>query len=469
MLDITERKALEGRLAHQATHDALTGLPNRALLLDRLDWALARARRDGLSCAVLFVDLDRFKDVNDTLGHDAGDRLLVTVAARLRDSLRDNDTLARLGGDEFAVLLEGTDAGEATQAATRILAALALPLALDGHLFRLTASIGIAPGYADHARPEEVLRDADIALYRAKDAGRAGYALFDPAMQAQLVARLDLERDLRHALERDEFVLHYQPLVAVPDGRIVGVEALVRWRHPSRGLLGPGAFIPLAEETDLIVPLGRWVLEEACRQLRAWHETSAGASALTISVNVAAGQLRSSALLVDVARALATTGLPPGCLQLEITESAAMADAAATIVVLQELKDLGVRLALDDFGTGYSSLAYLKRFPVDALKIDRAFVDGLGETAAHGLEDEAIVEVVLGVARALKLEVTAEGVETAAQLTRLRALGCAMAQGYLFARPLPAAELGVLLRSGMVPDPDRANHGSHVSMTGAWR
>ena len=321
-------------------------------------------------------------------------------------------------------------------------------------MYRLTASVGIAPGCADHARPEEVLRDADIALYRAKDAGRAGYALFDPAMQAQLVARLALERDLRLALDRDEFVLHYQPLVAVPDGRIVGVEALVRWQHPVHGLLGPGAFIPLAEETGLIVPLGRWVLGKACRQARAWHDVGTGAPPLTISVNVAAGQLRSSVLLVDVACALTATGLPPGYLQLEITESAAMADAAATVVVLQELKNLGVRLALDDFGTGYSSLAYLKRFPVDALKIDRVFVDGLGEVAAHGAENEAIVEVVLGVARALGLEVTAEGVETAAQLARLRALGCAMAQGYLFARPQPAAGLAELLESGAGLDAD---------------
>ncbi len=467
VLDITERKALEGRLAHQATHDALTGLPNRALLLDRLGQALARTRRDGQPCAVLFVDLDRFKDVNDTLGHDAGDRLLVTVATRLRDGLRDNDTLARLGGDEFAVLLEGHDAGEAARTAARLLATLALPLTLDGHVYRLTASVGIAPGHVGHARPAEVLRDADIALYRAKDAGRAGYALFDPAMQAQLVARLDLERDLRLALERDEFVLQYQPLVTALEGRIVGVEALVRWQHPVRGLLGPGVFIPLAEETGLIVPLGRWVLVEACRQARAWHDAGTGARPLTMSVNVAAGQLRSSALLVDVARALAATGLPPGRLQLEITESAAMADAAATIVVLQELKGLGVRLALDDFGTGYSSLAYLKRFPVDALKIDRAFVDGLGEAAAHGAEDEAIVEVVLGVARALRLEVTAEGVETAAQLLRLRALGCAIAQGYLFARPLPATELVVLLRSGALLGPGLARRERRAPATGA--
>jgi EAL domain-containing protein (putative c-di-GMP-specific phosphodiesterase class I) len=353
--------------------------------------------------------------------------------------------------------------------ASRILATLALPLPVDGQLFRLTASVGIAPGHAAHARPEEVLRDADIALYRAKDAGRAGYALFDPVMQAQLRARLDLERDLRHGLERDEFVLHYQPLVTVPDGQIIGVEALVRWQHPSRGLLGPGTFIPLAEETGLIVPLGRWILEESCRQARAWQDADPDMPALRISVNVAAGQLRSSALLVDVARALAATALPPDRLQLEITEGAAMADAATTVVVLQELKDLGVRLALDDFGTGYSSLAYLKRFPVDALKIDRAFVDGLGEKAAHGAEDEAIVEVVLGVARALRLEVTAEGVETAAQLARLRVLGCAMAQGYLFARPLPATELAVLLRSGMLADPDRTNGESQVSMTSARR
>jgi len=445
--DVGERRALEARLAHQATHDALTGLPNRALFLDRLAYSLARRDRAEIP-AVLFVDLDRFKAVNDSLGHDAGDRLLAAVAGRLRDCLRGADTAARFGGDEFAVLLDRVaDLPAAVRVAERIVARVGLPVALGDREVVVTPSVGIALGADVADTAEDLLRFADVAMYRAKALGPGCYEVFYPGMHADALPRLALERDLRLALERGEFVLHYQPLVALPGRGVIGVEALVRWRHPARGLVPPGDFIPLAEETGLILPLGRWVLDEACRQGRAWRDARPDAPPLTISVNVAARQLRSTALLGDVARALAETGLPPGDLQLEITEGAAMADAAATVVILQELKDLGVRLALDDFGTGHSSLAYLKRFPVDALKVDKAFVTGLGRDP----EDAAIVGAIVTLARALGLGVTAEGVETVAQAAVLGGLGCDTGQGYLFARPLPAEEVAGLVGHGPAP------------------
>ncbi len=461
--DVTEQRQLERQLVHQAFHDALTGLPNRALFHDRLGQALARARRDGWPCAVLFLDLDRFKDVNDTLGHDAGDRLLVAVATRLRGGLRDGDTLARLGGDEFVVLLEDVaDVGDATRTVTRLLAALTPPLALDGREYRLTASVGIALGRVDHARPEEVVRDADIALYRAKEGGRAGYAVFDPAMQAALVARLDLERDLRQALERGEFLLHYQPIVDLRTGRMIRAKVLARWQHPTRGLVPPGDFIPLAEETGLIAPLGRWVLGEACRQAAAW---AAAGTPVAIAVNLTTREFQHPGLAREVAAALATTGLAARWLGLEITESLAMRDMAATIATLAALGALGVPVAIDDFGTGYSSLAYLKRLPVGALKIDKAFVDGLGTDE----EDTAIVATIVTLAHALGLRVVAEGVETAAQADQLLQLGCDLAQGYHFARPLPPAELQALLGCGAVLGRG-ATPGEHrVPTTGALR
>ncbi len=442
--DITEQRALEAQLAHQANHDTLTGLPNRTLLLDRLGQALARGRRDGSTCAIIFLDLDNFKDVNDTLGHDAGDRLLIAVTGRLGAVLRESDTLARLGGDEFTALLETVaDQEEAEAIAGRLADALAAPFALAGRDRRITASLGVVLATDRHTRPEDVLRDADVALYCAKDAGRAGHAVFDPAMQAAAAARVALEQDLAHAVGYGELLLHYQPIVALHTGRVVKAEALVRWQHPERGLIPPGDFVPVAEATGLIAPLGRWVLHEACRQAAAW---CAAGTPLPVSVNLTAREFQNPRLVGEVAAALAASGLPADCLWLEITEGAAMGDAATTVASLRALKALGVRLAIDDFGTGYSSLAYLKRFPVDALKIDRAFVDGLGIDP----EDTAIVEAIVTMARILGLNVIAEGVESGEQATRLRALGCAQAQGFYFSQPLPPGEFNGFLACAQV-------------------
>jgi diguanylate cyclase (GGDEF)-like protein/PAS domain S-box-containing protein len=444
-LDITEQRELEARLQHQANHDTLTGLPNRALLVDRLDQALSRARRGGVPCAVFFLDLDRFKEINDSLGHSSGDRLLVAAADRLRRCLREGDTLARLGGDEFAVLIENVaEPTEAANLAKRFIRALGVGLVLNGQTHRIAASIGIVLSTPMHTRPDDLLRDADVAMYRAKGAGGSNYALFDPGMQAQLAERAAMERDLRGALDRSEFAVHYQPIIDLASGDIVEAEALVRWRHPVRGAVPPDRFIPVAEETGLIVPLGRWVLRTACRQAREWNSLG---HALTVSVNLSAREFQDPALAVDVAHILAGTRLPANRLRLEITERLAMRDAVATTATLVALRELGVQVAIDDFGTGYSSLAYLKRFPVDVLKVDRAFVSGLGTNP----EDTAIVGAMIGLGRTLGLAVTAEGVETADQVANLRALGCTSAQGFYFARPLDAEALGTLLEEDPIP------------------
>jgi len=452
VLDITARRALEERLQHQAFHDALTGLPNRALLLDRLDHALARGAPNGAAVGVLLLDLDGFKHVNDSLGHAAGDRLLVAFAARLPGcGLRPGDTLARLGGDEFAVVLEGlTDPGEAARTAARIVASPVLwaPYPLDGREVSVHASVGVAVGRAGATDPGGLLREADTALYRAKAAGKGDYAVFDPAMNAAAVARLELEADLRRAVEQGALALAYQPLVALADGRVRRAEALVRWDHPARGPVPPGRFIPLAEETGLIRDIGRWVLGTACRQAAAWRRDH-GDRAPVVCVNLSAREFQDPELAAAVSRALRDAGLDPAGLELEITEGVLMGDAPGTLATLWQLKDLGVGLAVDDFGTGYSSLAYLKRFPVDTLKVDKAFVDGLGTDA----EDTAIVGAVVGLAHALGLAVVAEGVETAAQAAGLIRLGCTLAQGYHFARPLPAAALAALLVAGPLPLP----------------
>ncbi len=453
--DIGERKAFEEQLRHQAFHDPLTGLPNRTLLLDRLERALVQTLRGGARPALLLLDLDGFKVVNDSLGHAAGDRLLIALAERLAAAMRPGDTIARLGGDEFAVLLDtATDIHAATAVADRLLDALATPLALDGRELVVEASLGIALATDGAARPDDLLRDADLALYRAKDAGRAGYAIYDTSLHTAVNARLVLEAELRRALASEEFVLHYQPKVDLATGRLAGVEALVRWRHPTRGLVPPDDFIPLAEETGLIVPLGRWVLTEACHQARAWAAARITDPPLTMSVNLSARQFRQPDLVGDVARILRDTGVIPGLIQLEITEGVLMEDAAATLGLLERLRGLGIALAIDDFGTGYSSLAYLKRFPIDVLKVDKAFVTGLGHDPGNG----AITTAVIGLAHALGLAVTAEGVETAGELAQLRSLGCEQGQGYYFARPMPAAALAALLadeRGAGIPPPPR--------------
>ena len=437
--DVTERKVAEEMLLHNALHDALTGLPNRSLLLDRLGLALRRCVRSGGNVAVLFLDLDNFKVVNDSLGHAVGDRLLAAVARRVEGALRPSDTVARLGGDEFTVLLEDLgEPDEARRVAERLHHALAEPFDLEGRAVFTTASVGIAVGGGGTA-PESLLRDADTAMYRAKSRGRARCEVFDPAMHTSALARLHLETDLRGAVERDEFELAYQPLVSLRDGRITGFEALARWRHPGRGMLNPSEFIPAAEDTGLIVPLGRWVLREACRQMRAWNRHYG--AALSVNVNLSPRQFLDGGLARDVAAALRDTELPAAFLKLEITESLLMGDLGGVGGVLEELKGLGVELCIDDFGTGYSSLSYLHRFPIDTLKIDRSFVarlDGDGQS-------EQIVRTILVLARTLNLRAVAEGVETEEQAERLRAMGCEYAQGFRFSRPLAGEEAGALI------------------------
>ncbi len=447
VLTARENLAFQRRLAHQAFHDPLTGLPNRVLFQDRLEHALARAARRA-PVAVLYLDLDRFKTINDSLGHEAGDALLVAVAERLQRCVRPEDTVTRLGGDEFAILLEGVrDSGDAVRVAERVGGALGAAFTVGDHQMFVSTSVGIAYTGHDGATTGDLLRDADIAMYRAKAAGKARYQIFDLSMNAAATARLELETALRRGLERGEFEVHYQPKVTLASGRITGLEALVRWRHPEQGLVPPLHFIPLAEETGLIVPLGRWVLAEACRHLRAWQERYPADPPLTICVNLSARQFLQPDLAEDVAAALRETGLPPTSLMLEITETVLMTDGIFAGGTLARLKGLGVQLAIDDFGTGYSSLAYLKRLPVDMLKIDKTFIAGLGQDAG----DTAIVQSIVTLARTLGLAVTAEGVETAEELRQLRALGCGQGQGYYFAKPLPGAMLDTLLVGGTLP------------------
>jgi diguanylate cyclase (GGDEF)-like protein/PAS domain S-box-containing protein len=442
--DVTERKTFVERLRHQAFHDPLTGLPNRALFMDRLGQALIRTERRTTSVAVLFLDLDNFKLVNDSLGHDVGDKLLVSVAERLQGCVRAEDTAARFGGDEFTILLEDvTDANDAVRVAGLITRALETSFLLEGREVFVNTSIGIAMGTSAGERPTDLLRNADVALYRAKARGKATYEVFDLAMNMQALERLDLEADLRRAIERGELVVHYQPQLQLQTGRIAGWEALVRWMHPERGVIPPAMFLSMAEETGLITQIGSLVLEEACRQAKEWQERHPTADAsLKMSVNISARQLQSPDELVrEVVRVLEETGLAPAILLLEITESMIMEDAAYNVDVLERLKNLGVGVAVDDFGTGYSNLAYLKRFPMDMLKVDKSFVDGLGENP----EDTAIVEAVISLARALNLRTVAEGIETTEQLDRLRTLGCELGQGYYFSEPLPAHEASALL------------------------
>jgi diguanylate cyclase (GGDEF)-like protein/PAS domain S-box-containing protein len=431
--DLSERKALEERLRHQAFHDALTGLPNRVLALDRAEQMLARARRNSIPVAALYLDLDGFKDVNDTYGHAAGDELLRLVAARLTGLIREGDTAARLGGDEFVVLLEGSalDAGPEL-VAERLIEVLRPPYDMRVELGRrlsVTPSVGIALGRGGTA--DELLRDADVALYRAKEAGRNRYVVFESSMQTAAHDRLSLQMDLTEALENDQFFLLYQPTFDLQSKRVTGVEALIRWNHPTRGVVEPGEFIAIAEETDLIVPIGRWVLAEACRQAASWE---ADGHRLGMSVNVSGRQLDGDGLLADVRDALDQSGFDPMALTLEITETTLMRDADATATRLLALKELGVRIAIDDFGTGYSSLAYLRRFSIDALKIDRSFISGIASSEASG----ALMHTLVQLGKTLEIETLAEGIEEPAQLRALQREQCDQGQGFLFARPLSA-------------------------------
>jgi diguanylate cyclase (GGDEF)-like protein/PAS domain S-box-containing protein len=443
--DITGRRRIEDQLAHQAVHDALTGLPNRLLAAERLEQALARSTRTGSEVAVLFVDLDRFKLVNDSRGHAAGDELLVTVAERLRGVVRSSDVVARFGGDEFVVVCEDqTAAFEASRVAGRITDALREPFVVDGQEVFLSASVGIAVSEGAGS-PETLLRDADAAMYRAKEKGRSRSEFFDATMRTEAIEHLETQSALHRALERDELRVFYQPVVELVSGDVTGVEALVRWDHPQLGLVPPASFIPLAEETGLIVPIGAWVLGEATAQLARWRQRPWG-RALTVNVNLSARQLRQPDLIPALMTTLLQSGLEPARLCLELTETTFMEDAGYHRETLAAIQELGAGLAIDDFGTGYSSLTYLKRFPVSVLKIDQAFVRGLGEDAS----DTAIVKSVIDLAHALGLVVVAEGVETSEQVGHLRDLGCDLGQGYFFARPEPAADFERRLDAGAI-------------------
>jgi len=436
--DVTERKVSEQRLMHNAFHDALTGLPNRVLFTDHVKLAIARSKRraDHLF-AVLFLDLDRFKVINDSLGHMVGDQLLVGIARRLETCLRESDTVARVGGDEFTILLEDiVDEAEAVEIADRVQRELSAPFTLEGREVFTTASIGVAPSSTGYDNPEEIMRDADTAMYRAKSLGKARHEVFDKAMHAIAVNLLQMETDLRKALDRRELYMLYQPIVSLDDFRLCGFEALVRWQHPERGLISPMDFIPVAEDTGQIIPIGEFALHEACRQMRRWQRLFPSDTPLFISVNLSGKQFNQPNLIEMVRSTLTKTRLEPRSLKLEITESVVMENIETATEMLRELREIGVQLAIDDFGTGYSSLSYLHRFPIDTLKIDRSFVTRMVDNS----ENIEIVRTIVMLAQNLGMDVVAEGVETKDQLALLRKLGCENGQGYYFSRPSTPAD-----------------------------
>lgn len=456
------RKQLQDSREHfrnAALHDALTGLPNRVLLSEKLNIAIDRTKRHpDYLFAVLFLDLDRFKVINDSMGHEAGDKLLVLIANRLKESVRPGDTVARLGGDEFAVLLEGLESfSDALRVANRVQEQLLYPISLDATEVFTSASIGIALSTSGYDRPDDILRDADTAMYRAKSNGKARYELFDKNMHTQAVAQLQLESDLRRAIEREELSLHYQPILSLADERLSRFEALLRWQHPQRGLISPAEFVPIAEETGLILELGKWALREACRQMRHWQVLGFLDESAAISVNLSSKQFVQAGLVDQVKEILAETGLPANCLELEITESVVMGNADTACSTLRELRELGIRLSIDDFGTGYSSLSYLHRFPISTLKIDRSFIGHMSVD-----DNSTIVSTIMTLAQNLGMEVVAEGIETAAQLAQLKLLGCEFGQGYWFARPADATSLELLLQSGAYLKSDNGLRGDKV-------
>jgi diguanylate cyclase (GGDEF)-like protein/PAS domain S-box-containing protein len=459
VLDISRQKEAERRARELADFDALTGLPNRRMLRERIEHMLAVADREQTSLALIFLDLDHFKRINDSLGHSIGDELLCAVAERLSTVVRKVDTLARLGGDEFIFVMPGINAAAAAEIARRLLEICALPFLVAGHELMMTPSLGIAICPQDGKDLETLLRNADTAMYKAKEIGRNGFQFYSSEMNTATLERLMLESSLRRALGEGELVLHYQPLVSLKTGRIIGAEALVRWQHPDLGLILPDRFIHVAEDTGLINPLGDWVLFEACRQAMAWQAD--GLPAITMAVNVAPVQFRQSGFVEAVAGALAASGLEPGLLELELTERTVMHDAEANLGTLSALDRMGVELALDDFGTGYSSLAYLKRFPVGKLKIDRSFIRDL-ETNA---DDRAIAATIVSMARGLLRTVLAEGVETTGQLALLRNMGCDLAQGFHFSRAVPPEEFAAMLRDRPFLNPEQEERMENTLIT----
>ena len=442
--DVSVARAMGAEMSHLAQHDILTNLPNRTLLQDRLTQAIATACRNDFQIAVLFLDLDGFKHINDSLGHATGDRLLQLVAKRLLAAVRTSDTVCRLGGDEFVILLsEVAHAGDAGVKARKILSALGAPFEIEQNTLRITASIGVTTYPEDGQTAELLMRNADLAMYQAKEKGRSNYQFFEKGMNVRAVERQSIEGDLRFALERDEFVMHYQPKIDLKTGEITGVEALVRWRHPKRGLVGPLQFISVAEDCGLMLPIGKWVLRESCRQAKAWQD--AGLPAIEIAVNVSSVEFRNDEFLAGISTILKETGLEPRYLELELTESVLMQHAEFSVPLLQKLKAMGVRLAVDDFGTGYSSLSYLRQFPIDTLKVDQSFIHEINAET----DEATIISAVINMGCRLKHRVIAEGVETAEQLAFLQAHGCDEGQGYYFSRPMPAAETAKLLELSM--------------------
>lgn len=449
--DVTERKSLEDQLVHQALHDPLTKLANRVLFRNRVEHALKGIDRHQADVAVMFLDLDNFKTINDTLGHAAGDELLISVAERLRACLRASDTPARLGGDEFAVLIEDTiNMQGALLVAERIKKILSTPFSIGGRSVFVGTSIGIATTITGSESPEDLLRNADMAMYMAKNQGKGCYAIFENDMHETLTKRMKLETDLRQAIENKEFLLHYQPIIDFQAKQVIGMEALVRWNHPENGLISPMDFISVAEETNLIIPLGQWVLEEACLQAYKWQTEFNCESALSITVNISSRQFHHSALVETVTAALSKSGLATQSLILEITENTMLENSEATQKKLRELKDVGVKLAIDDFGTGYSSLSYLQRFPVDILKIDKSFIDKIIQSK----EGAAVAQAIITMGDTLHLKTIAEGVETSEQITKLQNLGCELGQGYYFAKPLNKDDMNSFLSNAHLDKTD---------------
>ncbi len=465
LTDITERKRAEEQLAHDAVHDPLTGLPNRKKLIKRLERTLSRAKLDqGHRFAVLFVDLDRFKTINDSLGHKVGDDLLLRVAGKLSNIVRPGDMVARLGGDEFVILIENIrDRTRVCKIADRILSGLQKPTKIAGQKIYTSASIGIAFSCSSYDTPDDIVRDADLAMYRAKVKGKGRFEMFDSNLHGGAISQFQVEIDMRRAIEQREFVLHYQPIVELDTELIVGFEALVRWQHPKRGIIPPSDFIPIAEETGLILPLGKWVLAEACRQMREWQRRFPGARSQIVNVNLSARQFEKRDLVKEVETILLETGLNPRCLKLEITESVIMSNAEDAIDTVLRLSKMGVRVSIDDFGTGYSSLSYLHRFPIDTLKVDRSFVSRIGNDG----ENAEIIKTIITLANNLGLDVVAEGVENAEQLAYLREVRCTHGQGYLYSRPVDNEAIEKMLRevetSSYAIDPVPVRDLSHVA------